>query len=430
MMQKHVIYLALLGALALGYPHAVSADAYGDLVGIAGQPGNVPEPSAPQPVDSSSEYDNSDSSDSGGGSENTGTGVPFQGLFNLFKPKPVDPVQKSAEIGARGDRAYKGENYQAAVRYYKRALKHTPGDASLQRRLADAERALRLHRADRAYEQRQREKKRMAARKKTLQSPVPPLPAPTPIARPKPVPVVTAQPAAFVSAAQTRSALRDIKARIDALKKAGSAQNLNTLLAKYASTWALAITRDDLSDKDREGLQLDIPVRDVDEAGGKPATIARDETPDAPQEPDYGENKDLELMLSRFNAERAGQGAEQLGENFTENVLPESIAGKFANVLALGKVSVELSQGNVPGAAKELADVIIGKLAIPQASFAVEGGRIYSSTAFIALNKFMEDSTRAVGGSFDRKEFWESLRNQMTTGQKGVMEWIGGPDAK
>lgn len=425
MTHKPFIILAFLGALAIGAPQAVIAGAYDDLTALGGQPGNVPMPGNPEPVDPSSGYDNSDNSESSGDNAQSGS------IFDWFKPKPVDHVQRAAEIGARADRAYKNGNYRDAVKYYKRALKHTPGDASLSRKLSDAESSLEASRARRAREQRQREKKRSETRQKPLQSTVPPLPTPAP--RPKQTPVVSAVPASFVSASRTRSDLRDIKARIDALRKnspTSDPHTLNTLLAKYVNTWVLAITRDDLTDKDRESLQLDIPVRDVDEAGGKPATIGRDETPDAPQEPYYGENRDLELMLARFNAERAGYGAEQLGEQAAEAVIPANIAGKYENVLALGKISVELSQDNVVGAGNELIDVLIGKLAIPQAGFAVEGGRIYAGTAFAALNKFMEDSTRAVGGHFDRREFWESLKNQMNTGQKTVLEWIGGPDAK
>lgn len=456
--------LALLGALSLGTPQTAGAGAYDQLIEIGGQPGNVPEPSPPTPVEPAPGYDNSGSSDSGSSSgnsgyesgsssdsgsdsssgssysspsyesssdssDNSGSGVPFGGIFSWFTPKPVDPVQKAAEIGARADRAYSKGNYRDAVKYYKRALSHTPNDSSLRGRLANAERALADHREERAREQRRRERQREAARKKPTVPPLPPQLRPS-TPRPRPAPVVTAQPDAFVSAAQTRSSLRDIKARIDALRKSGSLQNLDTLMTKYVSTWVQAITRDDLSEKDREGLQLDIPVLDKLISGGKAAAIGRDETQETAQEPYYGENKDLETMLARFNAERATQGAEMLGEKLSENALPAEIAGKYENVLALGKVSAEVSGGNTPGAIKEIADIVIGKLGMPQASFAVDGGRIYSNTAFTALNKFMEDSTKAVGGTFDRKEFWNSLKSEMTTGQKAVMEWIGGPDEK
>ena len=429
MKHSHAILLILLGALALGTPQILTAGAYDDLTGIGGQPGPVPEPSNPEPVDPSSGSDdngssNTDSSESG----NSG------GIFSWFTPKPVDHYQKTAEIGSRADRAYNSKNYRDAVKLYKRALKHTPGDAELSRKLSVAEYALAMNRSRRNSERREQREKREAARKKPLPSPVPPLP--TPAVKPKPVPVVTAEPAAFVSATQSRSTLRDIKARIDALRKnspTSDLHTLNTLLAKYVNTWVMAVSRNDLTDKDRESLQLEVPVRDVDETGGKPASIEKNSAAEslaATDEPSYGGTRDLETMLARFNADRAQQGSEQLGEKVAENILPEHIAGKFGDVLALGKVSGELSQGNTAGAGKEVVDVIIGKLAIPQASFAVDGGRIYSATAFLALNKFMEDSTQAVGGKFDRKEFWESLKSQMTTGQKTVMEWIGGPDGK
>ncbi len=425
MKRTYLVIPALLLGLVLGEAREAKAGAYDQLVEIGGQPGNVPMPGEPQPVDPSSGYD--DSGSSGSGSE--GTGVPFGGIFNWFTPKPVDPVQKAAEIRSRADRAYSKGNYRDAVKYYKRALNHTPNDSSLRGKLATAERALANHREDRAREQRQRERQREAARKKAAVPPLPPQLRPS-TPRPRPAPVVTAQADPFVSAAQTRSALRDIKSRIDALRKSGSLQHLDTLMTKYVNTWVQAITRDDLSEKDREGLQLDIPVLDKLISGGKAAVIGRDQTPETPQEPYYGENKDLEMMLARFNAERATQGAEMLGEKVAENVLPPEIAGKYENVLALGKVSVEVAGGNAPGVIKEVVDVVIGKLGMPRASFAVDGGRIYSNTAFTALNTFMEDSTKAVGGTFDRKEFWSSLKSEMTTGQKAVMEWIGGADEK
>ncbi|HOT29000.1 MAG TPA: tetratricopeptide repeat protein [Candidatus Ozemobacteraceae bacterium] len=464
MKRSYLMIPVLLLVLTLSEAREAGAGAYDQLIEIGGQPGNVPEPPPPTPVEPSSGYDSSGSSDSGsssgnsgydgssssysgsdsssgssssspsyesgsGSSDNGGSGVPFGGIFSWLTPKPVDPVQKAAEIGSRADRAYSKGNYRDAVKYYKRALNHTPNDASLRDRLAKAERALADHREDRARDQRRRERQREAARKQAAVPPLPPQLRPS-TPRPRPAPVVTAQADPFVSAATTRSVLRDIKSRIDALRKSGSIQNLDTLMAKYVNTWVQAITRDDLSEKDREGLQLDIPVLDKLITGGKAAAIGRDQTPATSQEPYYGENKDLEMMLARFNAERAGQGAEMLGEKFAENALPPEIAGKYENVLALGKVSAEVSAGNTPGAIKEIVDIVIGKLGMPRASFAVDGGRIYSNTAFTALNKFMEDSTRAVGGTFDRKEFWNSLKSEMTTGQKAVMEWIGGPDEK
>jgi len=428
MKHSHAIPLFLLGALALGTPHIITAGAYDDLVGIGGQPGNVPEPSNPEPVDPSSGYDNSDNSNDSSNTGNSG------GIFNWFKPKPVDHYQKAAEIRARADRAYGKGNYSDAVKLYKRALRHTPNDADLARKLSTAESTLAANRARRNHERHVRQQEREAAHKKPLQSPVPPLPATT--VRPKPSPIITAVPATFVSATQTRSSLRDIKVRIDVLRKNSPTSDLHTLdilLAKYVNTWVQAVSRNDLTDKDRESLQLEIPVRDVDETGGKPASISKNSATEAlaaNEEPSYGGSRDLETMLARFNADRAQQGAEQLGEKVAETIFPENIAGKFGDILALGKVSGELSRDNTPGAIKEVVDIIIGKLAIPQASFAVDGGRIYSATAFLALNKFMEDSTQAVGGTFNRKEFWESLRNQMNTGQKAVMEWIGGPDGK
>ncbi|HEY9068945.1 MAG TPA: hypothetical protein VIV61_01740 [Candidatus Ozemobacteraceae bacterium] len=471
-MKQHLLLVPLLlAALAFGAPDTAMAGAYDQLIEIGGQPGNVPEPPPPTPVEPQPSYDDSSSSDSGSSSSSdsssssgsysgssdtssgyesssdssggtgysssgsssqnsgTGTGVPFQGFFNLFKPKPVDHVKKAAEIGSRADRAYERGNYRDAVKFYKRALKHTPLDAELLRKLQRAESSLAASRADREREERNRRRQREAAQKKPSPPPLPPQLRPSP-PQPRPVPVITAQPDPFVSATQTRSTLRDIKSRIDALRKAGLLQNVDTLLAKYAATWAQAIIRDDLTEKDRESLQLDIPIRERDENGRKPLSLGRDDTPTTPQEPYYGENKDLEQMLSRFNAERAAAGAEMLGERTVGNLVPEPIATQYENVLGLGKVTVELRSGNTAGAVKEGIDFVIGKLGMPQASFAVDGGRIYANTAFTALNKFMEDSTRAVGGTFDRKAFWESLRGQMSAGQKCVMEWIGGPGGK
>ena len=72
----------------------------------------------------------------------------------------------------------------------------------------------------------------------------------------------------------------------------------------------------------------------------------------------------------------------------------------------------------------KVIDFVVGKISLPRASFAVDGGRIYSNVAYNAMDKFMEDSMQAAGGRHDSKKFWNDFYDSLSTGQKAVLNWI------
>ena len=82
------------------------------------------------------------------------------------------------------------------------------------------------------------------------------------------------------------------------------------------------------------------------------------------------------------------------------------------------------SEGGISSGLSSAVDFVVGKIPFPQATLAVEGGRIYSNVAFQATNQFMTDAMTAAGGTFDAEAFWNDLEKNLTVGQRAVMEFI------
>ncbi|MCK4537062.1 MAG: hypothetical protein KAT93_08615, partial [Desulfuromonadales bacterium] len=88
------------------------------------------------------------------------------------------------------------------------------------------------------------------------------------------------------------------------------------------------------------------------------------------------------------------------------------------------KIAMAASEGDISSGLSSAVDFLVGEIPLPQATLAVEGGRIYSKVAFQATNRFMTDAMTAVGGTFDAEAFWNDFKNDLTVGQKTVMEFI------
>jgi hypothetical protein len=127
------------------------------------------------------------------------------------------------------------------------------------------------------------------------------------------------------------------------------------------------------------------------------------------------------MVLQHFLVDQPTAGAEYLGEKVADSILEDS---PFGNLLAVAKIPVAYKLEGQASARAATADFLVGLFPIPQASFAVTGGRIYANVAYQALNKFMTDSMAAVGVDFDKEKFWSDLKNQSTTGTQALMEWL------
>jgi hypothetical protein len=107
---------------------------------------------------------------------------------------------------------------------------------------------------------------------------------------------------------------------------------------------------------------------------------------------------------------------------FSPNLLIASgtaVALEFDKVASTTNLEQRTAQGVAAG-----VDLLIGALEMPQASWAVTGGRIYSATAFGAMNDFMTKAMAVTGKPFDSEEFWRAFKESLTEGQRSVCDWI------
>jgi hypothetical protein len=110
-----------------------------------------------------------------------------------------------------------------------------------------------------------------------------------------------------------------------------------------------------------------------------------------------------------------------------ENIYGSKVSGHYDNLIGISRVAVRAREG-VPEMGAETVDFVITKMPEPMSAHgqaAVEGGRIYSNVVYRTINRFMEDSLRAVGLNPNTEKFWREFNEDMTAQQKGVKEWIG-----
>ena len=104
--------------------------------------------------------------------------------------------------------------------------------------------------------------------------------------------------------------------------------------------------------------------------------------------------------------------------------LAAETATRFGDFVGLYKIAMATSEGDISSGLSSAVDFVVGKIPFPQATQAVEGGRIYSKVAFQAANRFMTDAMTAAGGTFDADAFWDDFKNDLNVWQKAVMEFV------
>lgn len=280
--------------------------------------------------------------------------------------------------------------------------------------------------------QREEEERRQPAWPQGLPQPRPLTPSPRQPAAANLIPPTTNVPAN--AAGKT---LRDCVLRAEALRKKAS---LNSDEQKLLRELQLAIRDLWVKGTALVGLSLDERARMVmaiatiiDDLGSKVGTVTRDTI----QSWRNWKQKRLEDSMraaedpfARFSTEKGIAAVELMGGEIADISLPEEIAEKYDTFLGIGKIAVAIGEKDRPGAVREFVDLLIGRLEMPQATLAVEGGRLYADLGFCALNRFMKDAMGAVGADFNPKEFWKTFYEDLSFGQKCVYKWIGGPNVE
>ncbi len=416
----------LLSGLA---PQSVWAGAWEQLQQIGGPPPDVPMPSAPTPVEpqpdnssyqnnntsyqdnssynSSSSDNNSSSSGYSGSSSNSGNSGSGRVLWGLFDPPTPEELER-----------------QRIAREQRR-----------KRRKEAAERR-RQQRAERQREEKRRERKKQQQEEEAGKVPWPKdLPKPRPVSpsTQRTQPTIIQVPTSNVPPGTEAKTLRDYLLRIAILRKksplsALEQSLLNELENAARELWIKASAVAGLTPEERTKLVMSIPtaVTDVCKSIG---TLTRDTLASWKRKLDENKVPEDDPMV-RFNTDKTVALVEYEGNEFAEKVLPEEIAEKYDVMLGAGKIGIALRKGDRPEAVSEFIDLLVGKIGIPQASWAVEGGRMYADFGFKTLDRFMKDAMAAVGVDFDTKEFWKQFHDDLTFGQKCVYKWIGGPDVE
>ncbi|GAB4282732.1 MAG: hypothetical protein Kow0029_28480 [Candidatus Rifleibacteriota bacterium] len=130
--------------------------------------------------------------------------------------------------------------------------------------------------------------------------------------------------------------------------------------------------------------------------------------------------------IAKLYQEKTGQLIELKAEEFAEKLSDK--ANRFSEVLAVGKVSMQLADKDYHAATGETVNYLIGRIPYPQAQLAAEGGKIYGNVVFRAINDFMRKAMEATGGHFDQKQFWDDLKKEMSFAQKSFLKWAGDPE--
>lgn len=366
-------------------PDIVHADAFGQLIDAAG--GSVPNvPNVPDPTPV---YEDDSSSDNSSDDGNTGSSF----WSNFWNPQ-VDPVyeqqQREKRQKAREERAKRRK--EAA------------------KRRKDA-------REDREWEEKQR-RKTEAAKVRGFVPPPRQSRATPPSMRP---------PTAAVPAGTEAKALAENQFRMATLLKKGSLTAQEQELLKQLhdvcrALWTKAVANESLTAIERSRIKISVPPLDF--ADSQVAAKLSEQLEQIKASLAAGSHGSLDL-IKKYNDEKFQQLAEQAAGEMAENI-GEEVPDTLEKYLGAAKVSAAVSQGDIPAAGKEILDFLVGRLASPQAGMAVEGGRMYASTVFKAMDDFMIKAMGAVGKDFNTKEFWMQVKSEMTTGQKTVMEFVGG----
>lgn len=242
-------------------------------------------------------------------------------------------------------------------------------------------------------------------------------------------PVASRGSAAGLSASQWQQA-RQYQGLIETLHQSVSVSPddeaiLDRAEVRRNTLWTQAVQVPALPDDAREALVLRLPVT-LDSNVPAPEFTAADLDALEQKEKQSTPAADAAVtdMLSDLYVDKSQELVTQGGKTLAINLLGKEAAGHFGNVLGVAKIAMVGTKGGAAGVASATMNMVIGKIPIPQATVGLTGGRIYANVAYEAMNRFMRDCTKVTGVETDIDAFWRDLKDQMTVGQKAVMEFV------
>jgi hypothetical protein len=198
----------------------------------------------------------------------------------------------------------------------------------------------------------------------------------------------------------------------------------DALATRRNRAWRAAVTDPHTTEAERPHLRLPLPV---DEGGFAHHSKMRLPPYRPPASAPVAETGWPEAMRDMLLSDLMIAGGEELALNrakkIANNAIRQGAGESIENVVSVAKVALAAHESTSQGVAAGV-DLLIGALEMPQASWAVTGGRIYSATAFGAMNDFMTKAMAATGKPFDSEEFWRAFKESLTEGQRSVCDWI------
>ncbi len=235
---------------------------------------------------------------------------------------------------------------------------------------------------------------------------------------------------------------RECQRKIDLLSpkwppNAQEMAQLDQLISKRNALWKKAVGIPGLTADERERLRIKLYTRDVHATDGMLPTVTSAQIkawskpppplPDPkrpPDEPSPDQVNPVALrLIADFTADKMQGEIEDTAEELAESELGK-LGERFGDFLEVGEIAVAYKEGGASSALSETFDILVGKIAMPRAELAVEGGRLYSNLVYQAQNRFMTDAMKVANGKYDAKQFSSELDNDLTVGQKATKEWV------
>lgn len=274
--------------------------------------------------------------------------------------------QNAYNLNLQGNQAYNSKNWKQAIEHYQNALKNSPNDQVIKQNLQNARNALdaQARKEKQAAEQTRREQLAAEHRAKL---------------------------------AEQKEKMRRMYEQFEKLtSKVKQGDDRNRAVHEQNELFVKVMNTDTVSSEEKRKYKLSLPVTTKENASNL-----------------YKNTKAIISTHKDFF------GKDLNDVNIAVNPNAETTKG-LINISF--KKTVKVSD-NAQKISKAI-DFVVGTIRLPRASFAVNGGRVYSNVAYNAMDKFMEDSMKAGGGHHDSKKFWNDFYDSLDTRQQAVLNWI------
>ncbi len=229
-------------------------------------------------------------------------------------------------------------------------------------------------------------------------------------------------------------AARGWQSRIDELMRRrplppAEEKELAELEAKRNGLWKRSVQLPGLTQADRDAIRIRLFRQDAGAVEGTmEALISAREKP--PESGDAHRSFFMPGLVEGSVSYGLQAAAEQGGEAYLEGLAAGKKVVKFGDAYAVGGAGVALYKGKPEEAAAPAVNWILGKLPLSAASVGTAQGVGAVTTTVVrkSWDHFLEETEKVVPGTLGpggTEGFWKEMKEEATTGQKAVFEWLG-----